>query len=233
MSGFAASLEAELAPQRKRYDASIGALLQSGRFGPVYPAILVETYHYVKHSCALMERSAAALEPARAGLREYLLEHSDEERGHEAWLLDDLEALGYDRKAVEASVPLAETASLVGRQLYVIEYLHPAGLLGYVYVMESRPPSMRWLSFLRDEVGIPATALTFFERHGDADVRHRVELAEALDRFFTDSRARDAARTSALYAIDGVVGLFERLRSGDFLTLCPTTLPSQQEHAHV
>ena len=142
---------------RDRYNAVVNGWSAEGTLGIAYPALLVETYHYVRHSCALMDRARERLSDDFAALRDYLAVHRAEEYGHEQWLLDDLAALGHDRAAVAASEPLAETVALVGDQLYVIDFLHPAGLLGYVYVMESQPPTRGYLEQLhRDGAGCTA-----------------------------------------------------------------------------
>jgi pyrroloquinoline quinone (PQQ) biosynthesis protein C len=195
----------------------VNGWFSGGTFGITYPALLVETYHYVSHSYALMDRSCERLGDEHATLRTYLAHHRQEEFGHEQWVLDDLVALGYVRDAVAASDALAETVSLVGSQLYVIDYLHPAGLLGYVYVMESKPPTQSWLDTLHEIAGIPREALKFLTRHGDADIVHREELREILDTCFADPSARHAARTSAMLGLAGVVHLFARLSRGDFM----------------
>jgi pyrroloquinoline quinone (PQQ) biosynthesis protein C len=222
---FSTELEARLKPHREAYNATVNGWLLDRTFGITYPALLLETYHYVKHSCSLMDRAHDRLGPLDATLRTYLRTHRTEETGHEAWLLDDLAVLGYDRTEATQSAPLAETVAMIGSQLYVIDYCSPAGLIGYIYVMESKPPSEFFLSVLHEEFGLPREALTFLTRHGDADVRHREELCDILDTCFTDPDARRAAITSATLGLSCVVRLFQRLRSGDYLDSCPAPVP--------
>jgi pyrroloquinoline quinone (PQQ) biosynthesis protein C len=199
----------------------VNGWLREGTFGITYPALLLETFHYVKHSCALMDRAHDRLGPADETLRAYLRQHRAEETGHEAWLLDDLAALGYDRAEAANSLPLAETMSMIGSQLYVIDYLHPAGLIGYVYVMESKPPTELFLSVLHEQFGVPRQAMMFLARHGEADIVHREELRDILDTCFADPNARRAALASATLGLSCVVRLFERLRAGEYLDPCP------------
>jgi hypothetical protein len=148
---FSTELEARLKPHREAYNATVNGWLLDRTFGITYPALLLETYHYVKHSCSLMDRAHDRLGPLDATLRTYLRTHRTEETGHEAWLLDDLAVLGYDRTEATQSAPLAETVAMIGSQLYVIDYCSPAGLIGYIYVMESKPPSEFFLSVLHEE----------------------------------------------------------------------------------
>lgn len=134
--------------------------------------------------------------------------------------LDDLEKLGYDRKVVAASRPLAETINLIGSQLYVINYLHPAGLLGYVYLMESTPPNDTSLAFL-EAYGVRPDAMTFLSRHGQADQRHSRELRTMLDTHFIGSRMREAAITSAVLGLAGINRLLARVRRGNYVNWFP------------
>lgn len=235
IASFSHDLERSLAPLRSQYNDVVNGWFSEGTFGVTYPPLLVETYHYVRHSCALMDRACELLDEEHATLRTYLRHHRQEEYGHERWLLEDLVALGFDRDAVVDSDALAETVALVGSQLYVIDYLHPAGLLGYVYVMESKPPTQTWLDTLHQTAGIPREALTFLTRHGDADIVHREELREILNTCFADPSARRAARTSAMLGLAGVVRLFARLRSGNFMEPYSLSFPPllKKEVLHV
>lgn len=228
-------MEARLAPHRETYNATINGWLFERTFGISYPALLVETFHYVKHSCSLMDRAYERLGPQDATLRAYLRSHRIEETEHDEWLLDDLAALGFDRSEAARSFPLAETVAMIGSQLYVIDYCHPAGLIGYIYVMESKPPTETFLALLHEEFGIPHAALTFLSRHGEADVRHREELREILDTCFTNPDAQRAAVSSATLGLSCVVRLLQRLRSGDFLDPCPPAhiSPARRARTHL
>lgn len=232
---FSTEVEVRLAPHREAFNATLNGWLGDGTYGITYPAFLLETFHYVKHSCALLDRARDRLGPQDETLRAYLQQHRAEETGHEAWLLDDLAVLGYDRAEAARSMPLAETVAMIGSQLYVIDYLHPAGLIGYVYVMESRPPTEALLTFLHEQFGVPREAMTFLARHGEADLVHREELREILDTCFTDPHARRAAISSATLGLSSVVRLFERLRTGDYLDPCPplSTSSSRKETLNV
>jgi pyrroloquinoline quinone (PQQ) biosynthesis protein C len=212
---FSQRLEQSLTPYREEYRRLTDEWITSGAFGPTYAALLVETFHYVKHSCSLMCLACARLDHSQGDLQTYLARHIEEEVAHENWVLEDLEVLGYDRAAAATSKPLAETIHLIGSQLYVIHYLDPAGLLGYVYVMESMPPRRQALEELSEAFGIPTEAMKFLIRHGEEDVKHKRDLLHALDHFLRDSRQREAALTSAVMGLADVNRMLARIRSGD------------------
>ena len=222
MLKFSRELESKLAKYRADYRLIVNDWLESGAFGITYPALLVETFHYVRHSCSLMNYACAQLGHESLPLQIYFARHIAEEVGHEEWLLNDLEKLGYNRLEVEASPPLAETINLVGSQLYVINYLHPAGLLGYVYLMESTPPSKTSLAFL-EAYGVKSGAMTFLSRHGQEDQRHRRELRDTLDTHFTEPRIREAAILSAVMGLSNVNRLLARVKRGKYADCFPET----------
>ena len=71
-------------------------------------------------------REAPAEDPAAAGLAAYLEHHLDEERGHDDWLLEDLEVLGVRARRSWRVRPRPCVAALVGAQYYWIEHYDPS-----------------------------------------------------------------------------------------------------------
>jgi hypothetical protein len=215
-------IDRALVPYRLEYDAIVESwMCTEGTFGFAYPAFLVETYHYVRHSCELMRSAWEGIGRDRSELRNYLEQHIEEERGHEQWVLNDLENLGYQREAVTQSLPLSETIELIGSQMYVVRHIQPAGLVGYVYMMESRPPNHAFLRALQAAYSIPSSAMTFLAGHGDADIVHSQELRDVLNHLLSRSLEGSAARTSAVLGLANINRLFFRLKSGEFISADP------------
>jgi pyrroloquinoline quinone (PQQ) biosynthesis protein C len=218
-------VEQDLEDYRREYSRLVNHwLVETGGFGAAYPAFLVETYHYVKHSCDLMRQAYQGIEPGRRALRGFIEQHIGEEAGHEVWLLDDLERLGFDRDEVVRSEPLSETVDMIGAQLYVMRFMRPAGLLGYVYLMESTPPNATFLRALADAYGLDPGAMTFLLRHGEADIVHREELSNVLDTLIEPGEETRAVRRSAVLGLAHVNQMIDRLRAGDFLESRPRLL---------
>jgi hypothetical protein len=103
----------------------------------IYPEFLVMVHGIVRATVPLME---TALTTARtlpddqvaALLADYLEHHIPEERGHDDWLLADLESIGVPRDQVLRRIPSPAIAALVGSQYYWVQHVHPVGLLGYM-----------------------------------------------------------------------------------------------------
>jgi hypothetical protein len=151
------------------------------------PAYFIQTHAIIRATVPLMELGAERArelgddDPLSAGVASYLARHADEERDHDAWLLEDLELMGLDREAVERSLPSATVASLVGSQYYWTYYYHPLAQLGYLSFMEGYPPSQELIDKLVLASGYPREAFRTFSEHGDLDPHHREELDEAID----------------------------------------------------
>ena len=157
------------------------------RIAELWPEYLVVQHQIIRATVPLTE---AALEQARRlptsdpigpPLVEYLEEHVDEERGHDDDLLDDLEALGCDRRAVLAQIPSPTVASLVGCQYYWIFHQHPIAFLGYVALMEGYPPQPKLIEMLVATTGHPREGFRTYAEHGELDPGHRDHLDTTLD----------------------------------------------------
>lgn len=142
---------------------------------------LIQMYHYVKFSCPLMELVRDKLNDKYESVREYLKIHIQEEKGHDNWLLDDLERLGYSPNQVKNSLPNRETIALIGSQFYIINQLNPVGYLGYIYYLESNPPTLESLQKLSENLNIPQKALFTLREHAKADPEHIMSLNRLLD----------------------------------------------------
>ena len=142
---------------------------------------LVQLYHYVRESCPLMELAAGGLDRNGAIFRSYLDRHTKEERGHERWVLGDLERLGVPRSLVRQSLPHVATMEMVGTQLYIINRVNPIAFLGYIFALESSPPTRASVDVLSQLFDVPASALTVLSRHAETDPKHLNELCEVVD----------------------------------------------------
>jgi hypothetical protein len=163
------------------------ALVTHPRIGELWPRYLVSTHTVIRTTEALMEtavgraRQLADTDPIAAGAAEYFERHIDEERGHDEWVLDDLELLGVARHDVVRRIPSVTAARLVGAQYYWILHYHPVALFGYFAVKEGFPPQPELIEELVERTGYPRAVFHSFAAHGEIDPYHLEELEEALD----------------------------------------------------
>lgn len=169
------------------FAAAFTALVDHPRIAELWPAYLIMQHAIIRATVPLTEAAmdrALALrndDPLAIGLADYLQIHIDEERDHDAGLLDDLEVLGVDRAAVLDQMPSPAVASLVGCQYYWILHYHPVAVLGYIGVMEGYPPTPELLETLIVRTRYPRAAFNTFAEHGELDPGHRARLDRTID----------------------------------------------------
>jgi Iron-containing redox enzyme len=162
-------------------------LMRHPRIRELWPRYLVSTHTIIRTTVPLMETAVARArelgdgDPVAVGAAEYFEQHAEEERDHDAWLLDDLELLGIPREDVVRRVPSPTVARLVGQQYYWALHYHPATLLGYFAVMEGFPPQPELVEELIERTGYTRESFRTFAEHGELDPHHREELDEAID----------------------------------------------------
>ena len=171
--------------------ASVSAgerLMAHPRVRELYPEYLFTSHCIIRASVPIMEtaleraHSLASTDPVASALSDYLAKHVDEERDHDEWLLDDLEAIGVDRSAVWARPPSPTVASAVGAQYYWILHYHPVALLGWIGLLEGYPPTPRMIDRLMARTGYGPDAFRTLTLHAELDPGHGDELFAALDR---------------------------------------------------
>jgi len=204
-------LDQHLKPLRELvFDAWL-SLASSEDFRDRFPLFLIETYHYVKHSVPLMGLACARLDYRQLPVVRYLGRHIDEEAGHDGWLLDDLERLGWPRARVTHRTPLSETLLMVGLQRQHIEDGRPLSLLGYIYALEAVPWSKVYLQQLQREHQLPQGCLSSLIAHAEEDPGHGVEIRRLLDHRVTDPGVRRLIASSAQATLDLVARLYNAI----------------------
>jgi len=172
----------------------------------IYPEFLILTHGIIRASVPLME---TALTTARALtddevavlLAAYLKHHILEERGHDDWLLADLESIGVPRDQVLSRVPLPTVAALVGSQYYWIQHVHPVGLLGYIAMFEGYPPVRQDIERVQERSGYGAEAFRTLLLHAELDTNHGEDLNDLLDSLPLTDQQRTLIGLSAISSV--------------------------------
>jgi len=172
---------------RADLDAAAQALWSHPRLREIYPEFLFRNHSVIRCSVPLMKAAAERCEkildqdPIAPGMLEYLRHHIPEETGHDEWVIDDLETLGYRRADILKRIPPPSAAALAGAQYYWIHHVHPVALLGFIAVLEGTPPDVAFFESTADRIGVPRRAFSNLLLHGKLDPRHRDDLNNALD----------------------------------------------------
>jgi len=211
---FSDRLREQLVPLQEQRLRAWAPLVNPRSFGLVYRDLLIQTFYYVKYSCPLMQDALAVLPPRLDGLRRFLIEHLEEERDHDRWLLNDLERLGTSEADVFAIAPCPAVASLVGCQMYMTRERGGASVLGYMFVLEATPPDYNQLQALVDAAGIPRAAAFTFLEHARLDAEHGDDICLTLDDPEFTSADHDAIGLSAELTLRHLIRFGEQLRAG-------------------
>lgn len=167
---------------------------ESGVSRELYLAFLAQAYHHVRHTCPLLELAVARCGSGDGRYRKGLLHYIEEERGHELWILDDIEAMGGDPRAVREGMPGIACRVMVGYAIYAIEYVSPYTLLGMVHVLEGMSARLaeRAAKAIAQSLGTGTTAgFSYLISHGVLDQDH-VRDFTALVNDIRDEPARRA-----------------------------------------
>jgi hypothetical protein len=168
-------------------DAIAEQLWSHPRLREIYPEFLFLNHSVIRSSVPLMKAAAEASEkmvdrePVAEGMLAYFRKHIPEETGHDDWVLDDLETLGFQREDVLKRIPSPSAAALAGAQYYWIRHVHPVALLGFIAVLEGTPPDVEFFEQTADRIGVPRRAFSNLLLHGKLDPQHRDDLDRTLD----------------------------------------------------
>jgi hypothetical protein len=182
-------------------------LVRDARARELYPEYLFTLHCIVRASVPLMEtarnraQSMSCEDPVAAVIGDYFGTHIDEERNHDEWLLDDLEAIGFDQSRVVGRPPSPTVASAVGAQYYWILHFHPVVLLAWIGLLEGYPPTPRTIDRLMRRTGYGPEAFRTLTAHADLDPGHGDELFDTLDRL---PLTREQATAIGLNAMSSV-----------------------------
>jgi hypothetical protein len=166
-------------------------------------------YGLVKAMVPLMEtalgraRELAPDDPVAEGLAAYLEKHIREEmHGDEPGgaTLDDLEALGVDRDALQSQLPPPKMAALLGAQYFWIFHYHPVAILGFLY-LEAYHPHGPTLERLIERTGLPRDGFRQLLLHAKLDAVHARELDRVLDSLPLEPRHEELIGLSALQSV--------------------------------
>ena len=173
----------------------------------LYPVYLKHMHFMVRSAVPLMDAALSVLaalpseDPLADPLINYLLKHREEERGHDRWLLQDLEAIGGDPEEVTEAIPPSEAAQLVGVQYYWLRHAHPVSLLGHMAAIEGYHPPKGLAQTLSDRTGYPLAGFRAIKRHETLDIHHKAELHDLLDNLPLTERHRKIITISGLHTM--------------------------------
>ena len=215
---FFTQLQDRTAPDREYLLAApvIGQAMAGDVTRETYIAFLTQAYHHVKHTVPLLMACGARLPERLDWLRLAIAEYIDEEKGHEQWILADIEACGGDAGAVRAGDPALPTELMVSYVHDRIARYNPVSFFGMVNVLEGTSTALatQAAGIIREKLKLPPQAFSYLTSHGSLDIEHMKTFEGLMKRL-----DRDEDREAVVHTARVVYRLY-----GDmFRALVPTT----------
>lgn len=139
-----------------------------------YVAFLTQAYHHVKHTVPLLMSTGGRLDERYEWLRVAIAEYIDEEMGHQEWILNDIEACGFDKEQVRHGKPSLATELMVSYAYDMVHRVNPIGFFGMVLVLEgtSTAVASQAATAISNSLNLPANCFSYLSSHGALDVKH-------------------------------------------------------------
>lgn len=186
MSNFFLGLVSQTDEARRRFETSSNVLeiVANGLTLPRYQRLLLELYHVVWHFNPTCAAAAARLSDDHRHVRYFLYDHMNEEKGHEEWVLNDLQATGLTPIGARGYRPTHVMLALNGYNYWCADRRHPCSVLGMIYALEvvasvyGGPLTTAISDSLMLEGG---RGISFISSHATMDAEHLAELRVVLN----------------------------------------------------
>ena len=190
MSFFAQLVEATQAERAYLLSAPIILACQRGEVSlGRYVAFLTEAYHHVRHTVPLLMACGSRLGEPHRWLQDAITEYIEEERGHDRWILNDIQACGADAEGVYHGQPSLATELMVSYAWDSVMRGNPVSFFGMVYVLEGTSVNLAtpMADLIRVRLGLPEQAMSYLTSHGSLDQEHIVFFQQQVDRLTAEA----------------------------------------------
>jgi hypothetical protein len=139
-----------------------------------YLAYLAEAYHHVRHTVPLLSLARDRMDEDHILFRAALDGYIAEETGHDAWILNDIEACGGDPREARRRGARPATALMVGAAYRVLESANPMAVFGMIFVLEGTSVALatRGAKAVGAALGLGPECFSYLQSHGELDEDH-------------------------------------------------------------
>lgn len=155
-----------------------------------YRKFLLELYHVVWHFNPVCAAAASRIGDGHKAVRYFLYEHMHEEKGHEQWVLNDLEVVGVTAKDALGYAPSRHILGFVGYNYWAADRRHPLSVLGMVYALEvvASVYGGPMTAAIKESLLLEADrGISFVSSHSELDAQHMAELRVVLNGIHDDA----------------------------------------------
>lgn len=178
-----------------------------------YRALLLELYHVVWHFNPTCAAAVSRLSAEHSGVRDFLYDHMMEEKGHDEWVINDLEVVGVGRADVLKYRPSNAVLALNGYNYWSADRRHPCSVLGMMYALEviasvyggPIASAIKESLLLEGDRGI-----SFITSHVTMDAEHIADLRVILNTI-EDERPKTAIVESTVFNFENFTRVLEAI----------------------
>jgi len=203
MSAFFMELVSRTDEARREFETNSRVLdiVANGLNLERYRKLLLELYHVVWHFNPTCAAAACRITDQHRDVRYFLYDHMNEEKGHEEWVLNDLQVVGVSGEQARAYEPTLVMLGLNGYNYWSADRRHPCSVLGMLYALEvvasvyggQMTAAITESLLLEGDRGI-----SFISSHATLDAEHLADLRVVLNKI-EDEPAQAAVIESTVF----------------------------------
>lgn len=148
-----------------------------------YHAVLLMIFHQTVEGQSTFALAGAHCPPRLHEVRDYLLQHADEEKSHWEWVINDLHNTGYSGPDPRGLFPQPACQAYIAFNVYTAIRM-PLARLAIAATLESigAGHGKDYATRLCQRLALMPPQASFFYGHGDTDVGHTAEILALLDK---------------------------------------------------
>lgn len=203
MSAFFMELVSRTDEARREFETNSRVLdiVANGLSLERYRRLLLELYHVVWHFNPTCAAAACRITDQHRDVRYFLYDHMNEEKGHEEWVLNDLQVVGVSGEQARGYEPTLVMLGLNGYNYWSADRRHPCSVLGMLYALEvvasvyggQMTAAITESLLLEGDRGI-----SFISSHATLDAEHLADLRVVLNKI-EDEPAQAAVIESTVF----------------------------------
>lgn len=147
-----------------------------------YHSILLMLFHQTFEGPSTFALAGAHCHPSQYVIRDYLLQHADEERTHWQWIISDLKNTGYTGEDPRLLFPKPACQTYIAFNVYTAVRM-PITRLATAAVLESigAQYGKTYTKNLCKILKLDQSQAYFFYGHGDTDIGHTKDIFDLLN----------------------------------------------------
>lgn len=148
-----------------------------------YQNMLLILFHQVYYSSSSFALAGTMVDSRFTEIKDYLMEHAEEEKEHWSWIINDLRKAGYSGPDPRELFPSKEAQAYISFAMF-IAHKHPVSRLAMGFVLEdlSGEYGIKYGTQIAQALGLKKDAVSFTVQHGELDQGHSMDIIDVLSR---------------------------------------------------